>query len=71
MAAFHQLLVRQETIFKQYSIKGYQLWVADAERAAVRSVRTVVRIIIIIVTWELKMFCGLVQYRAEGIIIGY
>lgn len=42
MAAFHQLLVRQETIFKQYSIKGYQLWVADAERAAVRSVRTVV-----------------------------
>ena len=38
MAAFHQLLVRQETIFQQYSIKGYQLWLADAERAAVRSV---------------------------------
>lgn len=42
MAAFHQLLVRQETIFQQYSIKGYQLWLADAERAAVRSVRSVV-----------------------------
>ena len=42
MGACHQLLARQKTIFKQYSIKGYQLCVADAERAAVGSVRAVV-----------------------------
>ena len=34
MGGFHQLGVRQKTIFKRYSIKGYQKWVVDAETVA-------------------------------------
>ena len=34
MGRFHQLRVRQKTIFKRHSIKGYQKQVVDAETVA-------------------------------------
>ena len=65
MGACHQLLARQKTIFKQYSIKGYQLCVADAERAAVGSVRAVVEGHHYYCNMGIKDILVLVQYRAE------
>ena len=34
----HKLRVRQKTIFRSRSIKGYQKWVVNAETAVLRSV---------------------------------
>ena len=73
MEGFHQLHVRQKTIFKRHSIKGYQKWVVDAETVAFGSAGAAVegRHYDLIMRIKKKIFCALVQFKAENIANNY
>ena len=70
---FHELRVRQETIYKRHALRGYQKWVIDPKTiapglsdAAIEG-RHYYRNIRIIK----EMFCALVQYRVKELTNDY
>ena len=69
MGGFHELHVRQKTIYKRHALRGYQKWVVDAKTIARGSsdagaeVRRYYRNMRI----NEEIFCALVQHRVEGL----
>ena len=73
MGGFHQLRVRQKTIFKRHAIKGYQQWVIDAKTIAFGSAPAAIegRHYYRNMRVNKEIFCALVQYRVENITNNY
>ena len=73
MGGFHQLRVRQKTIFKRHAIKGYQQWVVDAKTIAFGSAAGAIegRHYYRNMRINKEIFCALVQYRVEEITNDY
>ena len=72
MGRFHALHVRQKTIYKQNTRRGYQKWVIDEKTIAPRSSDAAVEKKHYNRNMRIsKMFCALVQYRVEELTNDY
>ena len=73
MGKFHQLRVRQKTIFKILSIKGYQNWLGNADTLAFGSVGASFKGHHCVRNMRInkEIFSALVQFRAENITNDY
>ena len=67
MGGFHQLRVRQKTIYKRHAVKGLQQWCTDSGTVATGSSDAAIegRHYYRCMRIHKEMFCALVQYRAE------